>query len=83
MAKTTNGKKDNDPEPQDQSHAKNGETKDRDNCDYKTSKYEDLFGHMRKSHLRQGLKHKCPECNFSKSIPARIKQHVYEPFFAQ
>ena len=48
------GKKDNMPKPLDQS--KDGEIKDCNNCDYKTSTYEDLFDHIKKTHVRQGLK---------------------------
>ena len=64
------------PEPLNQS--KDGEIKDCNNCDYKTSTYEDLFDHIKKTHVRQGLKHKCPLCDFSNIIPVRVKTHLYE-----
>ena len=73
---TQPGKKDNMSEPFNQS--KDGEIKDCNNCDYKTSTYEDLFDHIKKTHVRQGLKHKCPLCDFSNIIPARVKAHLYE-----
>ena len=78
LPKIITGKKDNKSEPQDQLYVKNGETKDCYNCDFKTSKYEDLFDHIRQSHFGQGKRHKCPECNFTNSILFRIKRHLYE-----
>ena len=78
LPKTITGKKDKKSEPQDQSYVKNGGTKDCYNCDFKTSKYEDLFDHIRQSHFGQGKKHKCPECNFTNSTLFRIKRHLYE-----
>ena len=68
------GNKDNISEPLFQS--KNGEIKDCDNCDYKSSTYEDLFHHIKQTHLRQ--MHKCPLCNFSKHSLSRVKNHLYE-----
>ena len=70
------GKKDNMHASLNQS--KDGEKKDCNNCDYKTSTYEDLFGHIKKTHVRQGLKHKCPLCDFSNIILSRVKTHLYE-----
>ena len=73
------GKKDTIPEPLNQSNFKlKGEIKDCNNCDYKTLTYEDLFDHIKKTHVRRGLKHKCPLCDFSNIIPARVKTHLYE-----
>ena len=72
-------KKDNISEPpMNQSNFKNREIKDCNNCEYKTSTYEDLFDHIKQYHRRQGINHKCPLCNFSNNIPARVKTHLYE-----
>ena len=64
--------------PEHLNQSKDGEIKDCNNCDYKTSTYEDLFDHIKKTHVRQGLKHKCPLCDFSNIIPVRVKAHLYE-----
>ena len=45
------GKKDTIPES---NFKLKGEIKDCNNCDYKTSTYEDLFDHIKKTHVRQG-----------------------------
>ena len=72
------GPKANISEPLNQPNFENGEIKDCDNCDYKTLTYEDLFNHIKLTHMKKGIKHKCPLCDFSNNILSRVKKHFFE-----
>ena len=50
------GPKANISEPLNQSNFENGEIKDCDDCDYKTLTYEDLFNHIKLTHVKKGIK---------------------------
>ena len=42
-------------------------------CDYKTSKYDLMYSHVRVKH--SDLKIKCTECNFSHPFPTKVNTH--------
>ena len=58
---------------------KDGKVRACDDCNYKTSIFEDLYDHTKKSQVGQKLK--CPECDFAKSPIFRVKDHLYSRFF--
>ena len=44
-----------------------------DQCDYKTSKYDLMYSHMRVKHSDSKIK--CTECNFSHPFPTKVNTH--------
>ena len=58
---------------------KDGKARACDDCNYKTSIFEDLYDYTKKESCR--AKAQSPECDFAKSPIFRVKGHLYSQFF--